>query len=254
VVLDVGAAVLGATFKCFPFAMMFALVWFLSMGVRDMLYADPAFQVTRVTVFPSGILTDSEITYLEDTTRNASLLEISLERVSQDLSLNPKVKQAVVTRVFPTELSILITPRTPFVQVQFKPNGPYYSVSYDQVVIERASSLKPVPIILEDYGARKKSYNPGQVYESKRFGVFLELLDFVKTNALFKTESVARIAVDRLGNWTLVLSDGVSITLGKEALLSAGKQEVLKTLFKSKDRADLLYVDARYQDIVIKKK
>jgi len=237
-----------------PFVILFGVIAFLMVGVKGMLHADPYFQVTRVTVFPSGILSESEIRFLETATRDRNLIEINLKDMSQKLERNPRVKRAEVRRIFPQDINIMVTPREPLLQVQFRKNGRIYVVGRDQVVMSVSQHADPELIVLEDFSASKKSYSPGTLYQRKHFERVSELLATLQNDPVLRTESVSRVGLDRLGNWTLILSDGIEIRLGKDSDLSQEKRTVLKTILKSKERGNLLYIDTRYQDILIKNK
>jgi cell division septal protein FtsQ len=248
------ATLAGLCLRTLPFAFVFVAIWFLSLGVRGMLYANPHFQVSRVTVFPSGILTSGEIQFLEEATQNRNLLEVGLKQISNQLRKNSRIRDAIVSRVFPNELNIVLEPRESFVQVQFKEGGPYFRVSEDQIVLGWTQIGDDALMTLEDYNASKKTYASGDMYQNKQFQAVSRLLDFVASDAWLSNERVKSVATDHLGNWTVTLADDISIILEPSLVLSDAKREVLRSLFKSRERENLLYVDTRYQDIIIRKK
>lgn len=240
--------------KAIPAFVLIAMIGVLVSGIHKMLHADPYFQISRVTVFPTGVLTNAEYRFLEETTRGRSLLDVDLPKVSEILERNPRVKRAEVKRVFPQELSVVITPRLPLVQVQFGGKGEYFQIARDQVLVAKQMSPDPELIILEDYSNEKKSPLVGRIYQNKHFFNLTEVLNFIANDPLFQGERVTRLAIDQLGNWSIILSDGVEIKVGKELRLSERQRLVLKALLQSSERAGLAYVDARRPDVVVKRK
>lgn len=242
------------TLKFVPSGLMIGAICFIFFGVRRMLHADPYFQVERITVFPSGILAASERQFLERQTSSRSLLEVDLKEISRSLERNPKVKRAEITRSLPNQLNVFLTMRVPFIQVQLKPGGSYFSVAQDQLVLSSQDSPKPDLMILEDFNSEKKSYSVGALYQNKHFHWLFDAFESIKTNPIFSAETVSKLAMDQLGNVTLILKDGLELRAGNKLELSEGARMVLSSLLKSPERSQILYVDLRYRDIIVKKK
>ena len=249
-----GAHFFKLSFKILPLIVIAGSVSFVSFGVKQMLQADPYFQVERVTVFPSGILTQSEYQFLEHETRSRSLVEVDLGKISKNLERNPKIKRAEVVRTLPNQLNVLLTMRLPFIQIQFKPNGSFYTVSSDQLVLSNSGSPKPDLVVLQDFGAEKKIYSVGTLYQNKYFYRLPSVLDFIRTNSILSSETISQMSMDQLGNITLFLKDGLELRFSNEIGLSDAKRAVLSSLLKSNERNQILYIDLRYQDIIVKKR
>ena len=242
------------TLKALPSAILVGSISFIVFGVRQMLHADPYFQVGRVTVFPSGILTPSEYQFLEQRSQGRSLLEIDLKYVSQNLERNPKVRRAEIMRQLPNELHVLLTVRLPFIQVQFKQGGPYYSVADDQLILSIQDSPRPDLMILEDFTSEKKAYAAGTLYQNKHFDRLARIFESVKADPILSAENISQLAMDQLGNMTLILKDGIELKVGNEIVLSESSRVVLGSLLKSGERNRILYLDLRYRDIIVKRK
>lgn len=219
-----------------------------------MLHADPYFQIEVIKVFPSGILTESEHQFLESEARGRSLLDINLKEISERLERNPKVKRAEVVRSLPKQLSVFIATRSPFIQVKFKEGGSYYLVASDQLVLSAQNSPRPDLAVLEDFGASKKSYSVGSLYQNKDFHLLFELLETLKTDSFLAKQNVSKLSMDQLGNITLVLQDGIELRAGRVLDLSENVRAVLNSLLNSETRNQILYVDLRYRDMIVKKK
>ncbi len=240
--------------KSLPFGIASFFILFLFFGVRQMLHADPFFQIEKITVFPAGILNASELHFLEVKTKGKSLLEINLKELSQNLERNPKVERAEVVRILPRELNVYLIKRIPMLQVQTKPNGPYYLISKDQVITAINKQARPDILILEDHNASQKKYSVGMLYQNSNFESLHNIFILIQNETSLRKENLIKMTTDQMGNISLFLKDGLELKVGKELNLSPAAQMVLGSLLKSKDRSGYLYLDLRYRDIIIKKK
>jgi cell division septal protein FtsQ len=245
---------LRAALKAAPFAIFVTIAWLLSSNIKSMLYANPYFSVGAITVYPSGVLTHLEIEYLEEVTDGKSLMEIDLAEISKALERNPRIKQGAVTRIFPDRIAVRIHLRDPVVQVQFSEKGLYYLVGPDRVIIDTSANPNPQLTIFEDFKTNDNEYSLGSYYRQKKFKQLIELLDLMYSDEIFQRETITRISLDQLHNWKLVLGDAVVIMLGKEVRLSEEKRQLLSSILVSDERKDLIYIDARYHDIVVRRK
>lgn len=249
-----GRALTRLSIRFIPLGIVIAVLSFVFFGVRQMVEADPYFHVERVSVFPSGLLNSSEYRFLGDETRARSLLEIDLKKISRNLEKNPKIKQANVVRSLPDRINIFLKARLPFVQVQLKPDGPYYSVAEDQLILSKQKSRQPDLMVLEDFSAQKKVYSAGLLYQNIHFHELSPLFESLKHDAILSTETVSRVKMDQLGNLSLILNDGIELKIGQGLALSEGARLVLGSVLRSNERNQILYVDLRYRDMIVKKK
>ena len=240
--------------KLVPFAITAGVVGFIFIGVRQMLYADPYFRVNQVTVFPSGILTEAEHHFLEHETRQRSLIAIDLKELSRSLERNPNVKRAEVNRILPDQLNIFLTTRLPFIQIQLKQGGPYYLIASDQLVLAVEAEPRSNLILLEDFNPEKKTYSVGTLYRNKYFQELFDIFGSLARDPLLNTETVLKLEMDQTGNVNIVLKDGVELRVGSRLMLSDDSRAVLSSILRSDQRHDILYVDMRYRDIIVKKK
>ena len=240
--------------KGLPFGIISFLVIFLFAGVRQMLHADPYFQIEKITVFPAGILNSQELNFLESRANGRSLLEINLKELSEILERNPKVERAEVVRVLPKQLSVYLIKRRPMIQVQLQTGGGYYLVSHDQVVTAVMKHARPDLLVLEDYDSPKKKYSVGMYYQNPNFESLRSLFLDLRNEASFRNENITRMTTDKAGNISLFLQDGLELKIGKRFGLAQSSRFVLGSLLKSRERVEYLYLDLRYHDIIIKKK
>lgn len=240
--------------KGFPFGVASFLFLFLFFGIRQMLHADPYFQIERITVFPAGLLNSSELRFLEDKAKGKSSLEINLKELSQTLERNPKIERAEVVRILPKQLNVYLIKRMPMLQVQFNPNRPFYLISSDQIITAIIYQSRPDLLILEDYQAGKKNYSVGMLYRNANFDSLRRIFLSIQNEPSLRSENLIKMTTDGMGNISLFLKDGLELKMGKQLNLSPASQMVLESLLKSKDRGEYLYLDLRYRDIILKKK
>jgi cell division septal protein FtsQ len=67
-------------------------------------------------------------------------------------------------------------------------------------------------------------------------------------------QNVSKLSMDQLGNVTLVLQDGIELRAGRVLDLSENARAVLSSLLNSETRNQILYVDLRYRDMIVKKR
>jgi hypothetical protein len=121
-------------------------------------------------------------------------------------------------------------------------------------IIEITNQKQAGVLILDDFESEKEGYREGQHYRNKYFSKVQHLLDFVQRDQVLAREKTEQVEMDHLGNWSVILSDGTKIKVGKTFEFSSRKRAVLQTILRSSDRNDLLYIDTRYDDILVKKK
>ncbi len=246
--------VLAWLLRVIPLGLSLALVIFIFLGVRKMLYADPYFRVNKIAVVPSGVLTQGEYRYLEQEAAAKSILRVDLKQISKNLERNPKVKRADVMRVLPNQLKVFLATRTAVFQVRFQSSGAYYLIGNDQMVLGSKSAPEPDLVILEDFSAKKKAYTFGTLFQNRYFDRIVEIMEWIKSDPLLGSESTSKLVVDQLGNVSMILNDGIELKVGKEPNLSEAKRALLKKLLRSPERDSLVYLDLRYHDVVVKKK
>jgi len=240
--------------KTLPFGIASFCILFLFFGVRQMLHADPFFQIEKITVFPAGILSSSELQFLEMKTKGKSLMEINLKELSKNLERNPKVERAEVVRILPKQLNVYLIKRMPMLQVQTRSGGAYYMISKDQVITAIHKQARPDILVLEDHNASQKKYSVGMLYQNSNFESLRNLFILIQNEPALRKENLIKMTTDQMGNISLFLKDGLELKVGKELNLSPAAQMVLGSLLKSKSRSEYLYLDLRYRDIIIKKK
>ena len=241
--------------RILPFGVIFGFAYFIFLNARYMVHADPYFHVEKVTVFPSGILTSPELKFLEDEVRGQSLLEVDLRKISKGLERNPKIKRAEVSRTLPGSLNVFLAERAPLFQVQLEPGGKFFLISDDQMILSKTDSPKPNFMVLEDFTSDRKFFSTGAFYPNKHFPSLLNFFEALKSDSILSHETVSKMSIDQIGNIGLLLSDGIELKIGKQMPTAEGTRAVLGSLLhSSQQRSQILYLDLRYRDIIVKKK
>ncbi len=102
------------------------LVLFLAgsgMGVREMLYADPALQLRQIKVYPPDAMSMTKLESLQKKYFGQNTAEIDLKAISKDLETDHQILKAEVRRDLPNMLEIHVERRVPFASVHFGRNG-----------------------------------------------------------------------------------------------------------------------------------
>jgi cell division protein FtsQ len=81
------------------------LFWFL----RD----HSAFHITRVRVYGAERVPQQELIQLAQISRDTSLLRLNIERVRRRIMQHPWVREALVRRMYPSELEVIVYERRP---------------------------------------------------------------------------------------------------------------------------------------------
>lgn len=224
------------------------------LGVRGRLYADPYFQIERISVYPPHLLSEADERFLTSELSRKNLLRVNLRAISRALEKNPGIQRAEAVRSFPDQLKVFLTPRTPFVQVQNTARGPYYFVSEDRIIVSVSKTPGRGFRTVEDFWMGKKSYAPGMVYPNPYFAEWKRFFDWFDRDPILKSEAPSRFSVDHLGNMTAVLKDGIELRFGRFPGFQGDAAAILRPLLRSEERKKILYFDFRYQDVIVKKK
>jgi len=222
--------------------------------VRQALYADPYFGIDTVRIFPRGILSESEYTRIEKASIGKNLLTFNLDSLSSLIELNPKVKRATVIRQLPNELDIYMVPRKPELQLQVAPRGNFYLLGTDNTVMAINEDPDPKHILLMDYHYPQKKLSLFEKYQPKARLLIERVLETWPTSEATKREVMQRMSLDHLGNLSVHLLNGPELIFGESGVDHFRKLEAVRHLLEGAERQNLVYIDLRYADVVIKKR
>lgn len=167
-------------------------------------------------------------------TDQSSLLFLDVNEVRAALEKLPLVKEAAVRKLYPNELSIVITERKP--AALWQKNGELFVVAADGTPIDRVTDMRfaRLPFVVGE-GA------------NIRAGEYAALLE--SAGAL--RERIRAGSLEAGSNWTLTMDNGVRVKLpgGKDAAAALARFALLERDHRLLDK-DILLVDLRTPDRV----
>ncbi len=122
----------GKTFIYFSVAVSIAAaLYFISQNWKNQLV------LRHVRVYDARILTDQEVKTIADVRRGSPLFKLSLAKISRRVEQNPFIKEAVVVRALPYDLTITVRERNPIALV---------ATSASILSVDGSGIILPVPL------------------------------------------------------------------------------------------------------------
>ena len=252
--VDLGSHMLALIWKCAPLLLIGLALGALFFGARESLYADPYFQVQTLTVFPKDVLMNEQYAKLEREVGGKNLLNLNLTRLVSLILSDPHIKSANLLRRLPNELEIVLTPRKPLVQLVFSPRGPFYTIDEEGVVM--AISRTPNPVLIQALNEHypHKKLDIFDRYQDGSLTKIPGLLNAFQKNQMTQSERMNSVSVDHLGNFSIVLSDGLELRVCTDVESNLKKLAAAPNLLTGEARNQLAYIDLCLKDVVVRKK
>jgi cell division protein FtsQ len=157
--------------------------WFL----RD----HSAFHITRVRVYGAERVPQQELIQLAQISRDTSLLRLNAERVRQRILQHPWIRDALVRRLLPSELEVIVYERRP---VAILDSGPGYVIDSEGYLLGQATAaeLASFPRLVT------RSSQPqvaGARVAEPAVNAGLRLLAQAHDNAFFRNTVITRIDI-----------------------------------------------------------
>ncbi len=244
-------SIISLVWKILPFGFALALIYFTFFGIHEVLHADPYFQIKAIKIFPRGILSTEEYQTLERKCARTNILDYNLKSLSDFLLANPRVKEAKVYRRLPSDLDIFIVPRNPFVQLHLSPNGDYYTVDEEGIVMAKSKQKMPEIPVLSHYEYSKKSFNILERYQFEAFSKLSGIVKEFQANPLTKTEQISEFSVDHLGNYSIFLTNGPELKICQNASENLQKLDVVPELLAREKRTAIQYIDLCFDNVIV---
>ncbi len=226
---------------CMMLVFAFSIPWKKSLRLR------------HVQVEGLHALTAPEIAGLARVPMNTPLFDIDLAGAQQQISANPFVRSATVTREFPDALLISVQEREPVATVN---GGQVWYVDESGVLMPfRQSSLKlDLPIISGVTGMQNAK--AGETVGNGEIADALEILRVARTTDSNLFHFISEINMNRGGDITLFSVEGPApIIFGRGA--TAKKLYLLRTFWNTVVKAQgpekLQSLDLRFEDQVVAK-
>lgn len=241
-------------FRLIPTAFLAGLVFVVVFGVKEILYADPALSVQKVTLQPATPRVESYRTWIEKQLIGTNILQAPIDKVSEELERHSEIQSAKVSRKLPSEIVIEVKERRPASAVQFQAKGPFFIVAEDGFVLKKEDKLSAELLQIQFIDA-----TPGQVIaenqiKSKAYLLGMTFLKKYENNPAVVGESITQASIDRIGNYSIVLGPGPGVKLGRNPLDQFSKLAKIGPLLAAEGRDRIEYIDLRFDDVIIKRK
>lgn len=240
--------------KAGPFLFFLLTVFGIFWGIRENLYADPAFLVESIEVVPAGVLPPGTVQALEKRYLRQNLFRLSVREVSRALEENPHIRDARVSRQFPQTLRVEVIERRPLFQIQFSPKGTYYSVSEDGVWVDADSVRDRDLLFVEAFEAKGMKPEIGKRAAPPGLEEGIALVRAFREHPWGQTEILEKMTLDHLGNASLVLGDGVQLRFGRHPMKRFHTLEAVTGLLNGPERKRIIYINLEYQDLIVRKR
>lgn len=238
--------------QSFTWVILVLLLVGSGMGVREMLYADPALQLRQIKVYPPDALSMAKLESLQKKYFGQNTAEIDLKAISKDLETDHQIMKAEVRRDLPSRLEVHVQRRVPFASVHFGRAGKWALVSRDAVVIDLIQQPVEGLYIVED-----------ELLEGQKPKVGLRLtrdiLDLVRTTDEMKKHPAMQN--EKVSSVQIMPNDAAIIHLSdlylKVSLNTPDPSETFgrfQYLLETESRAVIEYVDLRFNRVILKRK
>lgn len=232
----------------------FAVLFFLMFqGVRHYLFADDFFRLVAVNVHTDGILSPEEMTRIAGVSLGDNVLALDIQKVTVRLESDPRVREAVVNRVLPNQISVELKERRQFLRVLPAGTDKVSVMDEDGFLLGPAAADSALPVF-EDLRPEGKDAFKGGRYQDKgmlrmmfqiKNAVSLEPLIGAKKMLAIKVDSIQRIYIGFEGDFGILVSENFTEEIGK--------LEPLRQALE-KDMETFEYLDLRFKDVVAMKK
>lgn len=232
----------------------FAVLFFLMFqGVRHYLFADDFFRLVAVNAHTDGILSPEEMTRIAGVSLGDNVLALDIQKVTGRLESDPRIREAVVTRVLPNQISVEIKERRQFLRILPAGADKVSVMDEDGFLLGPAAVDSALPVF-EDLRPEGKDALKGGRYQDKgmlrmmfqiKNAVSREPLIGAKKMLSIKVDSNQRIYIGFEGDFGILVSDNFTEEIGKLEPLRQALEKDIETFE---------YLDLRFKDVVAMKK
>ncbi len=244
----------GFCLRTIPFILIAVAFAGLFIGVRDALYADSSLLIQKVEVTPAGALSTEQRQSLDTLLMGKNIMTLNLKKVAKSVEKDPGVQNAKVVKHFPDKVEVEVIRRKAVGCLQFSPQGNCGLVSEDGVVLDVLPVKSAPGLVIEAFETSKREPQIGMRVEVQGFYQAVRFARTYETMEMSHFEPLTRIAVDHLGNVSIILGNGPQIRLGRRPMESLKTLEKTVPLLKSEERSKIEYVDLQYDNVIIKRK
>lgn len=240
--------------KSLPFIAVVAVAGYLVFSAKQFLYADNGLSIQKINVQPSQALSLQQLQTLDAKYLGKNILKINIQGLAQALERDPGIQAAKVTKKFPSELSIELTPRTPAAVIRFSPKGNFGVVSDDGMILRITDTVGPSDVLVEAFEAGIKEPSLGHQISLKSYHEAVKFLHAFSEHSLASEEKVTKISLDHSGNVIIHLRQGPPIHLGRRPVERLNALQEMLPLLNREDRTKIDYVDLQFDNVIVKRK
>ncbi len=235
-------------------AVVLAAVFFLSFqGVRHYLFADDFFKLVSVHTVTNGILLPEAISRIAGISLGDNVLAIDLEQVTKKLESDPRISEAVLTRILPNQVSIAIKERREFLRVKLSGKDEVLVMDEDGFLLGPADPGSRLPVF-EDLRPQGMNLFIHDRYQDRQMlRMIFQIRAMIAREPIFQEKKIQFIKIDSSKRIQIGLQDGFEIRVSENFAEELKKLDALRPLLE-KDMGTFEYLDLRFQDVVARKK
>ncbi len=238
---------------CPSFILIFAL-GMVFVGVREALYADPHLAVQKIVLEPSQSLSNNQREHLEQSLLGKNIIKLDIQRISNDLEKDPRIKNARVVKRLPSELGIEVNRRKPAVFVRLSPKGNFGVVAEDGMVLEVVGEKDIADVWIEAFASGLNEPMIGQRIRTRGFQEALRFKKAFEAHPIARYERIEKMILDPLGNLKVMMGQGLEVRLGRKASERMEALEKMVPLLAGEERKKIEYVDLQFDNVIVKQK
>lgn len=214
----------------------------------QLLVASDLFRIDQVSVAGSERLSQEKILALSNIQAGVSTFSLDLELIGRKIEENPWVRTARVERIFPRQVNISVTERTPLAIINL---GYLYYLDHEGVVFKvlgRKDSLN-YPVVT---GFERELLLENPELGRGQLAKVIALVEDLEQRSSFGLDQISEIHQEKNGGLTLfTLNGGVKVKLGEGNL--PGKLDRLERIYaRLKPRLEMLdYIDLNVDKRII---
>lgn len=232
-----------------PLALAGIMLLAAAGGLRDFFPHSPLFTVKKVIA--TGALKD-RIAPESFKLRGRNLFAIDIHRLARQIRLDyPYLYQVRASRVLPDKIWLDAKERFPVARVKLA--GRVFLCDAEAVIMPLSERFVSLPLVTGvDIAA--EAIRVGEVYESSRLKLALELLKQMNSSSQLSALVIGRIETASPEKAAVFLNTGTEVIVGNEGLDNRFK--VLGLVLKNLDTglAKVKYIDLRFNEPAIRKR
>lgn len=248
------SAVAVVFFRLIPTVFLASLVFVVVFGVKEILYADPALNVQKITFQPATPLVESYRAWIEKQLLGTNILQAPIKKVSRELERHSEIQSATVSRKLPSEIVISVVERYPACAIQFQTKGPFFITAEDGFILRKEDKLAQPMLQIQFTELVPAQIIAGNKIQSKAFMSSMKFLKDYEQHPAINGEIITQASIDRIGNVSIVLGPGPEVKLGRNPLDQFSKLAKIGPLIATEGRDRMEYIDLRFEDVIIKRK